>query len=197
MRQLGESELVTRPVELAIEVAHLFEQLGIPYYLAGSLASSIHGEPRATRDIDFVAEIGAAQVEPFCRALGDAYYVDRETVAQAVIRHSHFNVVRLDSMLKVDVFLPADRTRFAEELRRSRVTGVGSDTLRVASAEDTVLAKLDWFRLGGEVSDRQWSDVVGVMRIQQETLDLGYLTGQAIARGLATLLERALAEARA
>jgi hypothetical protein len=129
--------------------------------------------------------------------LGDAYYVDRETVAQAVIRHSHFNVVRLDSMLKVDIFLPADRTRFAEELRRARVTGVGSDTLRVASAEDTILAKLDWFRLGGEVSDRQWSDVVGVMRIQQETLDLGYLTGQAIARGLATLLERALAEARA
>jgi hypothetical protein len=74
MPRLGESELVTRPVELAIEVAHLFEQLGIPYYLAGSLASSIHGEPRATRDIDFVAEIGAAQVEPFCRALGGAYY---------------------------------------------------------------------------------------------------------------------------
>jgi hypothetical protein len=83
-----------------------------------------------------------------------------------------------------------------EELRRSRVTGVGADALRVASAEDTVLAKLDWFRLGGEVSDRQWSDVVGVLRIQQEALDLDYLAAQAIARGLATLLEQALAEAR-
>ncbi len=187
---------MTRPAETAIEIAHLFEQLGIPYYLAGSLASSIHGVPRATRDIDVVADISTAQVDPCCRALGDDFYVDRETVARAVLHRGHFNVVQLDSMLKVYVFLPVDRVRFAQELRRSRVTGAGTDALRVASAEDTILAKLDWFRLGGEVSDRQWSDVVGVIRIQQETLDLGYLNAQAIARGLERLLEKAVDQAR-
>ena len=174
-------------------MAAVFDALGIDYYLCGSLASSIHGEPRATRDVNFVALIEPEHAEPLVAALGEAFYADAGSIRDAARRHRHFNVVLLATMMKVDVFVPADRTRFREEHRRSVPSDAGGRVIRVASAEDTVLAKLDWYRLGGETSDRQWSDVVGVLRVQWGTLDLDYLTREAARHRLDGPLQRALA----
>lgn len=184
------------PLDLVLVMAGIFDALGIQYYLCGSLASSVHGEPRATRDIDFVASIAPRQAKELCLALGKEFYADEIAIREAAQSRGHFNLVYLTSMMKVDVFVPADPSGFAEEIRRASSTPIGQGTVRVASAEDTIIGKLLWYRLGGQVSDRQWTDILGVLRIQNDRLDLAYLKQKADDKDVLDLLERALFEAR-
>lgn len=186
------------PLAVTLEVAGVLEALAVPYLVGGSLASSFHGVPRSTLDADLVADLGVEHVGPFSAALEDRFYLDRERIAQAVDNRSSFNVIHLATMFKVDVFVAGDDPLTRGELgRRQRVVvGDGPDeTLMIASAEDTVLQKLLWYRLGGGVSERQWRDAVGVLKVQRGRLDLAALTRWAAQAGVAELLDRALAEA--
>jgi hypothetical protein len=172
--------------------------LGVRHFVGGSIASSAHGVARASVDGDVVAELTAAHVAPLVAALQDAYYVPVERIRDAVARRASFNLIHLESMLKVDVFVSRDRPfdrRAFERARPASIGGPGGATLPVSSAEDVVLAKLEWYRKGGEASERQWTDVMGVLRVAGSAIDVRYLRLGAAELGVGDLLERALEEA--
>lgn len=184
------------PLAVASLVARALEDLGVPYFIGGSLASTLHGEPRFTRDADLVAELELRHAAPLARALAGAFYVDEESIYLAILRKGSFNVIYLATAFKVDVFVsklrPFDRSSFA---RRETAQGEGYDVY-VSSAEDTLLAKLDWYREGGEVSDQQWRDVLAILTVQGDRLDLPYLRTWAEALNVLDLLDRALGESQ-
>ena len=182
------------PIAVTLLVVTAFEALHVPYFIGGSLASAVQGVSRATMDADLMADLEEAHIPALIQALGDAFYFDAETIRSAVRRRSTFNVIHLKTMFKVDVFVnkrrPFDEAQFA---RRTRLTLIeDSDaSAYLASAEDTILAKLDWYRQGGEVSDRQWRDILGVLRVQQGRLDAAYLRHWAAQLSVTDLLARA------
>jgi hypothetical protein len=188
---------VTAP-DLLVALAPVLEalrDLGVRHYVGGSIASSAHGVPRASIDVDVVAELEPAHAAPLVDALRAAYYVSEERVRDAVARRESFNVIHLETMVKVDVFVSRDRPFDRRALGRARPAALeGGHEIPVSSPEDTILAKLDWFRRGGEVSQRQWSDVTGVLRAGG-AVDEPYLRQGAQELGVVDLLDRALEEA--
>ena len=184
--------------EVALEAAGALERLGVEFHLGGSLASSIHGVPRATLDADFVAALQTGQGRRLCDELGKGFYADPLAIESAIVRKGSFNVIHLSTMFKVDVFVagesPFSRTSFARSVPQP--IGPAGSCLRVATPEDTVLHKLLWYRKGDQVSSRQWMDLVGVLEVQQEGLDLEYLRRWASELELLVLLEKAMTEAR-
>jgi hypothetical protein len=138
-------------------------------------------------------------VQPLALALRAAFYVDAEAIKDAVSRSSSFNVIHLETMFKVDVFVRRQRPFDQAQFERRSVQVVATDperTAYVASPEDTILAKLECYRMGGEVSDRQWRDVLGVLKVQGERLDRTYLRRWVAALQVSDLLERAWKDAR-
>jgi hypothetical protein len=180
-----------------LPVVEALETLEVLYYVGGSVASSVAGVVRATLDVDLVAALHVEHVEPFAAALAQHYYVDVEMIQHAVRHHGSFKVIHLASMFKIDVFVPED-TPFARANMHRRIAlelpEVGR-TLYFCSPEDIVLYKLLGYRAGSGVSDRQWYDLQGVLRLQAQDLDLAYLQHWAAELGVVGLLDRALAEA--
>ena len=183
-----------------VPVADALEALGVRYFVGGSVASSAHGVPRASIDADVVADLEAEHVVPLVRRLEGAYYIDADRVRNAVAARRAFNAIHLATMFKIDVF-PSKRRPFDREvLRRARPApldeGAEARLFPLSSPEDTILAKLEWFRSGGETSDRQWSDIVGVLKLTGSRIDRGYLERWATALGVRDLLDRAFGESR-
>jgi hypothetical protein len=181
-------------------VAAALERMGVSYAIGGSLASSVYGEPRSTNDVDLVADLGEEHVDALVRELGDDFYADPDMIRDAVRRRGSFNVVYRPVVFKVDVFVARRDAWTREELARATAIEIdlGDGTrvrLCIASAEDTVLHKLVWYQLGGGVSDRQWADLLGVLRVQAAGLDAAYLDRIAGDMGVADLLARARREA--
>lgn len=192
--------MIDDAISAAEQIAATLEELDVPYMVGGSMASSLWGEPRFTRDVDVVAALRDEHVPGLIAALGDRWYADEVLIRGAIARRSSFNVIRLERMVKVDVFVPPDGGFHASKFARARRAplNVGSDrTVAVTSPEDIVLQKLEWFRSGGEVSDQQWRDVVGLLRTLGAALDENYLREWAQRLGLDPLLERARADSRA
>ena len=175
-------------------VLEALRRLGVRHFVGGSIASSSYGVPRASIDADVVAELGPAHAPRFVAALRGSYYVSEERVRDAIARRASFNVIHFETMVKVDVFVSKDRPFDRRAFERARpATAEEGITLPVSSAEDTVLAKLEWYRRGGEASERQWTDVTGVLRAVG-ALDDAYLRQGAAELGVADLLDRALEE---
>jgi hypothetical protein len=190
----------TPDIVAALEpIVELFDRLGVGYSVVGSVASSAHGVARATLDVDIVADLPGRLIDQVTEALQTDYYVDRDMVADAVNRYSMFNVVHLETMLKVDIYVlgdrPYDRESFSRGLAMPLEDRLDARTYRVDTAEDTIVHKLEWFRAGGEVSERQWGDLLGVLKVQGDALDLRYVGRWCVDLGLSSLLERALGEA--
>lgn len=178
-------------------VADALDALDVPYYLAGSVVSSVHGIARATSDVDVVAALAGRHVGAFVQRLGDDYYADADMIRDAIRGGTMFNVIHQPTMLKVDVYACVtefDRSALARRTNDSIIPDPGARRFAIASAEDIVLHKLHWYQLGGATSDRQWSDVVGVLRVQH-AIDRAFLRSWAERLGVEDLLERALAEA--
>ena len=181
------------------QVTAVFDALGVAYVIGGSLAGMVHGLVRTTLDADIVAELQPDHAAALVAALGEAFYVpDEATLREAIARRGSFNLIHLATMFKVDVFVPQARPFDRQQLARRIGERVGSgseERLWVLSAEDVILAKLEWFRRGGEASERQWRDVLGVVRAQGAALDVAYLRQWGAALGVGDLVERALAAA--
>jgi hypothetical protein len=181
-------------------VVAVLEKLGVRYRIGGSIASSLYGVARATLDIDLVVDLAAKDIQPFTEALSKDYYVEQSMVADAVRRRASFNVIHLGTMIKVDVFVLKTRSYDQQAFLRAQVDtlddAANADQFYFAAPEDVVLNKLEWFRLGYEIADRQWRDVLGVLKVQQDKLDYAYLHHWARKIGVLNLLDRAIVEAK-
>jgi len=191
---------MTNDVVAALEpVVDALVELGVRYRVGGSVASSALGVPRSTLDVDVAAELGQDHVVPFVARLASAYYVDADMIDDAIRRQASFNVIHLATMLKVDVFVrkarPFEEESFRRVTRRPLDEAPGARVFDITTAEDIVLHKLEWFRIGAEVSERQWKDVLGVIAVQSGALDVDYLRQWAGELGVRELLERAFVEA--
>lgn len=180
-------------------VVDALERLGVPYHIGGSVATSTYGEARSTLDVDIVAPVQECDAETLSELLRGEYYADAELMRDAIRHRSCFNLIYLPQYFKVDVFVAQDtpyaRVAFAR-YRMARLVGAGNGReFRFATPEDVVLHKLDSFRKGGETSGRQWSDILGVLRVQAGRLDLDCMKQWAPALAVADLLERAFADA--
>jgi len=185
------------PVEVTLKVTEVFEKLGVPYLIGGSLASTLYGMVRTTQDSDIVAEMRIEHLQPFVAALQDEFYIDNEMIAESIQLHSSFNIIHRETMFKVDVFIPRPHPFLQSQLARAQRQTFTFETevsAKFASPEDTILSKLEWYRLGGEVSDRQWRDVLGVLKTRAGELDLDYLWKWAGELKIGDLLERILKE---
>lgn len=181
-------------------VVAAFDSLEVAYLVGGSVASSLFGEPRLTIDADLVARLLGKHAKPLVEKLTNDFYADLGSILTAIANQSSFNLIHLETMTKVDVFVnwrtPFAQSQFARRQKKS-IGRSPSLELFFASAEDTVLAKLDWYRKGGGVSDRQWRDLVGVLKVQANRIDRNYLAHWSGELGLAELLQRALKDAGA
>ena len=184
------------PLTITLLVTKVFDSLQIRYFVGGSLASSLHGIPRATQDIDIIAELETSHILPFITDLQDKFYVDADMIEEAIKRKSSFNIIHLETMFKVDIFISKKDKRSHEEMNRRQEYDLEANyKLFVASPEDIILAKLYWYKLGGEISDKQWNDIQGVFQVQKETLNISYLNDKAKEMKLLNLLFNALKEA--
>jgi len=186
----------TRLVRALTPLIDAFDELGIVYELGGSVASSVHGVPRSSLDIDILSALKSEHVSDLVQKLEGDYYLSQTRATDAVERETSFNMIHLDTMFKVDVFVAR-----SNEFRRSSLTRRRLESLTeerdffVTSAEDIVLHKLLWYRKGGEVSDRQRQDVIGVLKVQGPNLDREYLQDWSAKLQVADLLQQALSQA--
>ncbi len=178
-------------------VVAVFERLDIDYYIGGSAVSSLYGIMRATFDVDLVADLQQRHVKTLVKLLEAEYYIDEDMIRDAIRRNGSFNLLYLDTMFKVDVFVFKPRPFDQEESHRTQQEILVPNTrpFYLASPEGTILNKLEWYRMGGEVSDRQWNDILGVLKVRGKTLDFAYLRKWAVALKVTDLLERAFEDA--
>ena len=191
--------MASEPLIVTLLVIDAFEKLDIPYLIGGSLASALHGTARSTLDTDLVAALRPEQVTPLVDMLKDDFYIDHEMILDAIQHLSSFNVIHLATAFKVDVFIVKTREFDQIQFQRRRLEVVTNEPERrvyVTTAEDIVLAKLEWYRLGGGVSDRQWRDILGVIKVQAGRLDADYLQKWAVELGVSDLLQKALKESK-
>jgi hypothetical protein len=182
---------------ITLLVTQTLERLGVPYAVGGSFASSLHGVMRSTLDVDIVTDMRLEHIPALIAALSKEFYADDEMMRGAIEHRSSFNLIHYETAFKVDIFIRKLRAFDQMQLERSRATVIATDpeeSIYVASPEDTILAKLEWYRMGGEISDRQWRDILGVLKTRAGELDLAYLKKWAIELKVTDLLERALKE---
>jgi hypothetical protein len=153
---------------------------------------------RATADVDLVANVEVSQVNRLVASLDADYYVSAEMIREAIQRHASFNLIHLETMVKIDVFIAKDQPYDSKALTRRRVDTLDEESSRefyLSSPEDVVLSKLQWYEIGGRVSEQQWKDVLGVLKVQSDKLDLDYLKHWASRLNLSELLNRSLDDA--
>jgi len=191
--------MLSEPLLVVARITKAFDSLSIRYIVGGSFASSVYGIPRSTQDVDLVAEVRMEHILQLVAELAGDFYVDGDMIADAIRRRASFNVVHLGTMFKADVFVAGGDSWTREELRRGRIehfeVADGTVAIRFASPEDTLLHKLVWYKLSHEISERQWRDVIGVLKIQRASLDYRYMEAWADAIDVVELLARARREA--
>ncbi|HEM49037.1 MAG TPA: hypothetical protein ENO27_02385 [Caldithrix sp.] len=185
---------------LAIKpVIKAFEKLDIPYYIGGSIASSLHGIARATIAVDVIADISQTHVIDLINFLSDTYYIEEEPIREAINRKSSFNLIHLDTMIKIDVFIhkkdPFNKSAITRKHKDLLVEGDDETDYYFASPEDVILNKLRWYEMTNRVPERQWLDITGVIKVQGDSLDKEYLLKWSEYLKVSRLLKDAFSEA--
>jgi hypothetical protein len=191
--------MLAEPLAITLLVIDAFDELKVPYLIGGSLASALHGTTRSTLDSDLVVELKAEQVPELVAMLEMDFYIDENMILDAIRIQSSFNIIHFRTMFKVDVFITKGRRFDRVQFHRRQLQTVANDPERkiyVSTAEDIILAKLEWYRLGNETSERQWRDILGVLKVQAGRLDFDYLHKWAAELKVADLLQRALKESQ-
>jgi len=193
---------MSTPAAAFARLLGVLDRMEVRYMVSGSVASSVHGVPRTTLDIDLVVDLAPAQAEAFASELQPDFYADAAFIRDAFQHGRAANVIHLATAWKFDLFpLGSDAYSQAAFARRAyrEVRPDGRDTIEcaMASAEDIILRKLEWYRAGGEISDRQWNDLRGIWQARGPQLDLAYLRKWAPELHVADLLEKLLAESTA
>ncbi len=181
------------PGEALKRLLEALDRCAIPYLIGGSLASGIHGVYRTSLDVDLVADIHPGHIARLAKELGGDFYADPEMMRDALARGRSFNLIHFASSYKFDIFPlssdPYHQTQFSRRVVKDIVLGGKALAVPIATAEDTLLMKLVWYRSGGEVSERQWNDVRGIVAVQGSRLDREYLHKWAAYLKIADLLE--------
>jgi hypothetical protein len=191
-------DLPVQNLAVVREVANAFDRLAIPYALGGSMASSLYGIDRFTKDADITAEPFPDKESDFVACFNAEYYVSRPAVHDSMLQRSCFNIIQTCTGFKVDIFIRKDRAFEQAVLGRRRpvvLPDLPEQPIMLVSPEDILLLKLDWYRLGGGSSDQQWADILAVLTVQAERLDAAYLEHWATELGVGDLLARARKEA--
>jgi hypothetical protein len=174
------------------------DNLKIDYAIGGSIASSLYGKVRFTQDADINVALSGNKAEELYNVLKDYFYISKDAMHQAVSNHGSFNVIHLETAFKIDIFIQKDDDFYRQLfLRRKKVKLEDSiDCLfNVVSAEDIILLKLQWYQSSGCVSERQWTDVLGVLAVQDRSLDMKYLRSCSEKLGIKDILQKAIDEA--
>ncbi len=187
--------MLSDPLLVVQKAVSCFDLLGIRYLIGGSLASSLYGIPRATQDVDIVADVTIENVHALLELLQKEFYVDSDLGIEALQSKTSFNIIDKESIFKIDIFLMSHDTLSSIEMdRRKPYSIVDSNTFFLCSPEDIIAHKLYWYKLGDEISDRQWNDALNVLKIQQDNIDFEYLEKMCSARGVLSLLKKMLAQ---
>jgi len=176
-------------------VADAMQSLGVRFYVGGSVASSFHGAVRSTMDVDHVCELTEPDVPSLLKKLGDDYYASEPAIRDAIRRKSCFNLIHLQTSFKVDVFVSRQRPFDLQVISRAQIGTLVLDgvlTVPIATAEDIIIIKLEWYRLGNEVSERQWNDVSRLVSLLGDAADHDYLQQASQSVGVHDLLQRLL-----
>lgn len=186
-------------IVLALEpVVKCFDELRILYYVGGSIASSAYGMARATADVDLVTNLQTAQVEKLVTVLKSDFFVDEQMILDAIKTKSSFNIIHLSSGIKIDVFLLHDNEyskQTVERIKKDTINdGIGEIEIYLCSAEDIIINKLLWYKKGNMISEKQWLDIIGVIKVQSSVLDSKYLRLWAEKMDIQNLLEKAFLE---
>jgi hypothetical protein len=184
---------VTETRQALEPLVNTLQTLNVSYRVVGSVASSVQGLVRATLDIDIVADVQAKHISTLTAQLKNSYYLDPEMMTEAVQRGSSFNLIHLETIIKIDVFILGKRDYDRSSFARERLETLDDLQLSFKTPEDIILGKLEWFEKTDRTSDRQWRDVVGLMKTRND-LDLAYLQQWASELGILELLEKAIKE---
>jgi len=189
------------PQELQIlqRLADVFDKLNIVYAIGGSKASSIYGVVRFTQDTDITVQPFYPVADKFYDMLKDDFYIGEQAMYQALKTRSSFNIIHFETSFKIDIFIQADNDYEKQMLARSKKINLGDlleKPLSFVSPEDIILLKLRWYNQDGCVSERQWSDILGVLSVQRKQLDYEYLSRWAVKLGLNELLQRAILQSQ-
>ncbi len=182
------------PLDLAARAGNTFDRLGVEWVLGGSLASSLSGEPRSTMDVDLAVLVGGTGADQIVAAFSETFYVDLESVRYALENQDSLNLIEPGSGYKIAVFVLGDDVLDRRQIARR--LWLSDLALWVTTPEDIVLRKLWWFDRGNRVSERQWNDIIGIIRTQDAALDRSDIERVAAAIGLADLSRRAFDDAR-
>lgn len=191
--------MLSEPVAVTLQVTGILEELRIPYVIGGSMASTAYGRIRTTMDVDIVVDLEREHAAPLVSALQTDFYVDLTAVAEAIQRRSSCSFVHLETMFKVDLFVAKDRPFDRLQISRRTRKVLGNEPNQaayLATPEDIILAKLEWYRLSEQQSERQWSDIQGILLVSGKQLDRAYLQQTAAGLGVGDLLETAFRDAK-
>ena len=193
---------MSEPLEIEVlgQFIRILDELEISYAIGGSMASSAYGVVRFTQDADLTVAPFPNQAEAFVKAVEVSFYISKEAMFDAIQLRRSFNVIHLETAFKIDIFICRDNPFDRQVLERRQsleLSAPQGKRFSFVTPEDIVLLKLEWYRDGGEVSERQWSDIVNVLRVQGETLDQEYLKHNAQQLRALDLLEKACADAGA
>jgi len=175
------------------KLTDILDELKIGYAIGGSIASSIYGTPRFTQDADITVQSFSSVAERFYEMLKNDFYISKDAMYQAISSHSSFNIIHFETAFKIDIFTAnSDFERLLlTRSKKNKIEESIDKPFSLVSPEDIILLKLKWYKQSGCASDRQWSDVQGVLAVQKNNLDFDYLTDWAKKLGLNELLKKA------